>query len=381
MKKNVLDDILYSQCWEDPLLDRAAFSITPSDIVFSITSGGCNVLAFLLDNPRKVISLDINPHQNYLLDLKMGAFRQLGYDELLEFVGVRDSHRRTDLYARVRLALQPASRKYWDTQSSKIEQGIIHCGRYEHYMRLLRYWVHRLMGRSLVEKFFEVESSAERKMLFDSNWDNVWWKLFTRVFLSRIMMSFLFDKAFFRYLDESFPFGKHFAARVKHAMTELPMKENYYLSYILLGKFFSDEHLPPYLQRGNYPVIRARLDRIEIVCDTCEHFFLTQPASSVSKFNFTNIFEWMSPEAFEHLLRETYRVACDDAIVTYRNLLVHRERPGSLAHKIHPKYTEADRLHERDLSFIYKNYRVEQIHKERKSAIPYENRIEPSHVA
>ena len=65
-RKKVFEDILYAQCWEDPQIDREAFNIGPDDVVFSITSGGCNVLAFLLDNPRKIIALDLNPYQNSL---------------------------------------------------------------------------------------------------------------------------------------------------------------------------------------------------------------------------------------------------------------------------------------------------------------------------
>jgi len=38
---------------EDPEMDRIAFGTKPGDIVFSITSGGCNALSFLLDDPQK----------------------------------------------------------------------------------------------------------------------------------------------------------------------------------------------------------------------------------------------------------------------------------------------------------------------------------------
>ncbi len=72
------------------------------------------------------------------------------------------------------------------------------------------------------------------------------------------------------------------------------------------------------------------MDRVEIVTDSCEHYFAKLEDSSISKFNFSNIFEWMSPAAFENLLRETVRVARDRAVLTYRNLLVFRERPPSL---------------------------------------------------
>ena len=364
-KKKVFEDVLYAQCWEDPQLDRAAFSITPEDTVFSITSGGCNVLAFLLDNPRKVIALDINPHQNFLLDLKMGAFRKLTYDELLAFMGVRESYSRLQLYNQIRPGLNPQSRDYWDSQPQKIADGIIHCGRYENYMRLLRKWINRLMGRSLIELFFETEDPLARKELFQRKWKNVWWWLFTRVFLSRRTMTLLFDKAFFTYVDGKFSFGKHFAERVERAFTQLPMKENYFLSYILLGRYYSEEHLPVYLRRENYSTIRSRVDRIELVCDSCEHFFSGLPESCISKFNFTNIFEWISQEDYRKLLRKTYRVGEDKAIITYRNLLVDRERPHDLALHFRSLQMKAKSLFEKDLSFIYKNYAVEQINKPR----------------
>ena len=74
----------------------------------------------------------------------------------------------------------------------------------------------------------------------------------------------------------------------------------------------------------------------------------------------------MSVDAYEQLLRETIRVATDGAVITYRNLLVHRERPDSLAYRIHPLNTLAQELHRKDLSFIYSNYVVEEIHKKDK---------------
>ena len=137
-KKKVFKDILYAQCWEDPQIDRAAFKINSDDVIFSITSGGCNALAFLIDNPKKLIALDINPQQNFLLDLKISAFKKLSYEELLEFLGVKESNNRLHLYSRIRPLLQMNSASYWDGNMKKIEKGIIHSGRYEGYMRLLK---------------------------------------------------------------------------------------------------------------------------------------------------------------------------------------------------------------------------------------------------
>ncbi len=362
-KKKVFGDILYAQCWEDPQSDRAAFNIGIEDIVFSITSGGCNVLAFLVDNPRKIISLDLNPYQNYLLDLKIAAFRTLSYETMLEFLGVIPSARRRDLYGKIRPYLKEESRAYWDEETSKIDAGVIHSGRYEFYMRLLRKWFCRLMGKSLPGELFATNSTLERENLYEKKWNNGRWRFFTRVLLSRSMMTLLFDKAFFSQLESSFSFGVHFRDIIKRAVVDLPLKENTFLAYILLGRFYSLQHLPVYLRKENFDIIRSRLDRIAIVCAPCEDYFIRLPSNCISRFNFTNIFEWMPKDEAEKLLRETVRVAKNGAVMTYRNLLVPRARPASLAGYIEQEKELAAELHKRDLSFIYRAYVVERIMK------------------
>lgn len=365
VKGKMFKDVLYANCWEDPQLDRAAMGIHEDDVVFSITSGGCNVLTFLLDDPRKVIALDVNPHQGYLLELKMAAFRMLPYGRNLEFFGVRPCSTRLGLYReRLRPCLSGDAVRFWDGHPKSIARGIIHAGRYERYMRLLRKTVVAGFGkRRLIRRMFEADGPAAREELYREKWQGVWWKFLTGVMLSRRLNALLFDKAFFTYLDRDCSFGRHFAAKAERALIRLPMKENYFLSYILLGRFYGESFLPVYLRRENFQAIRDRLDRVEIVTDSCEDYFAGLGDSSISKFNFSNIFEWMSPAAFEDLLRETVRVARDKAVLTYRNLLVFRERPASLGETIRSRADLAKALQATDLSFIYDNYVVEQVEK------------------
>ncbi len=361
--QKIFDDIVYAQCWEDPGIDREAFHTGPDDTVFSITSGGCNTLAFLLDNPRGVYALDLNPHQNRVLELKMAAIASLPYGDMLEFMGVRESGRRCALYARMREALGDESRAYWDARQVKVARGIIHTGRYEAYMRMLRRVLECVKGKRLIRELFDAGGAVERSSLYREYWDTLPWRAFTRLFLSRAVMSSLFTKEFFSYVDGSFSFGRHFAGRIERALTVMPLRESYFASYMLLGRYFDEEHLPPYLLRENFPIIRSRLSRVHVVTGSCGEFFSTLPESSIQKFNFTNIFEWMSDGAFEGILRDAWRVASDGAVMTYRNLLVHRERPPALASMIRPDRDAARALHARDRSFIYRNYVVERITK------------------
>jgi S-adenosylmethionine-diacylglycerol 3-amino-3-carboxypropyl transferase len=146
-------------------------------------------------------------------------------------------------------------------------------------------------------------------------------------------------------------------------VVELPLRENPYLCYLLFGGYPCTAGLPPYLRPERFEAIRGRLDRIEIVDGACEDFFPTLPDDAISRFNLTNIFEWMAPAGFEALLAETVRVARDGAVLTYRNLLVPRSRPAALASRLVPDLGLARELHERDRSFIYRAYVVERVRK------------------
>jgi S-adenosylmethionine-diacylglycerol 3-amino-3-carboxypropyl transferase len=177
-------------------------------------------------------------------------------------------------------------------------------------------------------------------------------------------MSLLFDKDFFKYLEKSISFGKHFENKAKYALTKLAQPGNYFLSYILLGKYYDEQNLPDYLQERNFETIKNRIYKVEVITVNCNLYFNSLRASSISKFNFTNIFEWMSPQDYEDLLWDTIRVSRDHSIITYRNLLVEREHPSSLDKKLNSNKKLAQHLLEKDRSFIYNNYVVEVVEKE-----------------
>ncbi len=357
----VFKGVLYAQCWEDPSIDRAAFKITHDDVVFSITSGGCNVLTFLLDNPKEVIALDINSHQNYLLELKMAAIKILDYNDFLAFMGVTHCFSRKSIYKRLRPELTSEALAFWDSNGPLIKKGLIHCGRYESYMRLLRRGLNLIIGKRTIRKFFDTFGQEALESLYFKKWNNLRWKFFTRVLLSRRTMSYLFDKNFFKYVPDTFSFGEHFALKTRIALTRIPLRSNYFLSYILLGNYYDLNNLPSYMRRENYEIIRSRLKRIKIVNATCESFFAGREDDSINKFNFTNIFEWMSRSDFSELLNQTFRVSADKGIITYRNLLVLRESPADFNKKIRSNRLLSEELHRRDRAFIYNKYVVEEI--------------------
>ncbi len=97
-----LSRLVFTHNWEDPESDHAALKIKPNDSVLAITSGGCNVLGFLLFDPVVIYSVDINPAQAWLLELKIAAAKCLEFEDFIAFAGLKEHNTRQYLYNKMK---------------------------------------------------------------------------------------------------------------------------------------------------------------------------------------------------------------------------------------------------------------------------------------
>src|SRR3954469_12692268 len=127
MKKNKdqvsLFKLVFTHNWEDPLCDHAALKIKNTDSVMAITSGGCNVLGFLLFDPEIIYSVDINPSQSCLLELKMAAIKNLDFGEFILFSGLQSYDHRLQLYGKFKSDLSTAAQTFWNDHAQIIQKG------------------------------------------------------------------------------------------------------------------------------------------------------------------------------------------------------------------------------------------------------------------
>lgn len=120
---------LYHQSWEDPKADIPHLDLNPTDSVLTLTSGGCNSLNLLLQGVDHVTSVDMNPAQNALLELKAVAIQELPYEEIWRMFG-EGRHKGIDCVYNISLApyLSELSRKFWDTRLHYFHDGLYHHG-------------------------------------------------------------------------------------------------------------------------------------------------------------------------------------------------------------------------------------------------------------
>ncbi|KAE8826756.1 hypothetical protein HRS9139_07928 [Pyrenophora teres f. teres] len=81
------DSYIYAFTWEDDVADMRLLKPTSNDVVLAIGSAGDNILAFCLENCRRVHAVDLNPSQNHLLELKVASFTALGYQDVWKLFG------------------------------------------------------------------------------------------------------------------------------------------------------------------------------------------------------------------------------------------------------------------------------------------------------
>ncbi|MFG0254366.1 MAG: DUF3419 family protein, partial [Rhodopirellula sp. JB053] len=112
-------NLVYNTCWEDPEIDRRALELTSQDSVALITSAGCNALDYALESPREVHAIDVNPLQNALLELKIGAINTLHHDDFFQLFGKGRHEQWQSLYRdAVRDQLSPEAKRVWDLRSN-----------------------------------------------------------------------------------------------------------------------------------------------------------------------------------------------------------------------------------------------------------------------
>lgn len=365
----VFQRILYSQAWEDPQADLDGLRLGPDDDVLAIGASGDNALCFVTAGPRSVTALDFNPTQNHLLELKLSAIETFEPEDVQAFLGarpVKTATAREFFYRQVRPTLSPAAREFWDAHGDLLARGVLHVGRFEGYLGTFRrYLLPLIHGARTRRRLFELETLDEQREFYRRTWDTRRWRFLFRVFFGQTLMGRLGrDPEFFRYVEVD-KIGDRFRERFEHAVTAMPVQDNWFLEYMILGAYTRPERrLPPYLRPEHHALLRARgRETLRLVTGSFEEFLPTRRDGAFSAYYLSDIFEWMSQDAFHKLLRELHRTGRDGGRLTWRNLLVPRGHPDALGDLFEHEPALSAELHRRDRSFVYGAFVVERIKK------------------
>jgi S-adenosylmethionine-diacylglycerol 3-amino-3-carboxypropyl transferase len=356
--RTTFDFVRYANCWEDADILVDALQPRPGTRVLSIASAGDNSLALLAEG-ADVVAVDLSTAQLACLELRCAAFRQLDYDELLAFLGVRDTDDRLATYAALKSDLSPTSRAFWAAHPQHVAGGIVHAGKFEEYFHMFRTRVLPLIhSQKTIARLLEPKDAAARETFWNNSWNNWRWRLLFRIFFSRFLMGRLGrDPEFFRYVEGSV--SGRIMQRAHYALTVLPTDCNPYLKYLATGNF--GEALPRYLRREYFEAIRNGLDRLTLFHGPIEQAAVAHAADGFDAFNLSDIFEYVNDEASRALYGELLNVANSGARLAYWNTLVPRACPTEYVGRVEPLPKLSTELFARDNAFFYCHFQVDEV--------------------
>ena len=356
--------LIFTMNWEDPESDYQALKITPGDRMMTITSGGCNTLSFLLYDPEEVYTVDINPSQSFLLELKMAAIRKLEHEGFLAFLGLKNSTDRLLTYNKLKVGLSENAKLFWDQNKALIEKGFLINGRYESFVKLVGRIMLLIQGKARINGLFNDNNPEEQKEFYNKYWDSKRTRFMFDLFFNKYVLAKRGLKGdYFHFDDGSDSFSTSFFNRFSRALRDIPVKGNYFLHLYLKGRYRSLDELPDYLLESNFNTIKARLDRIRIVTADAKEWLSSMPDNSLNCLGLSNICELMDQEDTLRFFNEVYRTACPLARISFRNLMIPREVPEILRDRILLDKNLSKTIYENDRSFVYGKVAAYQIKK------------------
>lgn len=352
------DIIRYAQVWEDTEILIEALSINENDNILSIASAGENAISMLIKNPNKVYAIDLNANQIACTEFKIVCYKYLEYQECMELIGIFDSKNRLEIYKKIESNLSDKTRNYLNENLEIVEKGIINAGKFENYFNIFGQKVLPLIhNKKTRQELLSKKTKEERYEFYNKKWNNFRWKMLFRIFFSRTVMGKLGrDKAFFRYVNVNV--AEHILERTKYAITELDTSENSYLHYIINGKY--DDVLPVAYRKENFEKIKQNIDKIVLLSETVETFIERDDVDYITKYNLSDIFEYMSDEQMCRIIEKIFTKSGQGSRIAYWNMLADK-RASKYFENLEYKEKQSQELLYKDKAFFYSNFIIEEI--------------------
>lgn len=349
----------YAQCWEDADILLEALDIQNEDVCLSIASAGENSFSLLSKSPKKVIAVDMNPIQLAAVELRKAVYSTLTHEEMLKFHGAKKAtfEERSSYYNRIKDQLSSEVNDYWE-QTNFLSVGYANVGKFEKYFGLFKDKVMPFIhSRGTIDKLFSITDIKDQQVFYNNTWNNWRWRLLFKVFFSRKVMGLMGrDPAFFKYVEGSV--AKKILSRTEVAFNNVLAKENPYLDWILNGEF--GYALPHALREENFELIKQNIHKLETHLGSVESYLNTSN-EKITKYNLSDIFEYMSEEMYENLMNELIAASKTGGRIAYWNMLAPRFCGLSKELELQLETINTDKLFLKDKAFFYSKFICEKI--------------------
>lgn len=369
---------VYSQIWEDPRVDAEAMDLGPTSKVLTISSGGCNVLNYLVHRPEKIVAIDLNTCHMSLARLKLCAVQKVadhaafynlfGFGKHAENVGVYDRC--------IAPSLDAQSRKFWEQRHytagffgrriNYFQSGFYDQSKLGLFLRF-SHAVGRLVG-SDPSRLLAATTLDQQKQFFDDVIEPYFRNAFIRWIARQpaTVFSLGIPPAQHQIMHEEAggELINTYRARLYKLACAFPMSDNYF-AWQAFGRTYDHANrqgIPPYLKAENFQTIRKMAPRVETHITTLANCLRERPAGSLNRFVLLDSQDWMPPQVIEELWREIARVGEPGSRIIFRTAGELSPIESALPAELHRRFiydrSTSRRLHDQDRSAIYGMFHV-----------------------
>lgn len=339
--------IAFAQVREDPALDAWVIKQRPAgQRITMIASGGCTaaVLAQMLQVERMHL-VDANPAQLALTRLKLALLQQSDTAERLALLGhsPMTTEQRTQRLREMLAELDLADDVLGSMPFLSFH-GPDYGGRYERVFAAVQRRLNDIEPQLAALLGSQPSREIAKELAPDTLLGRVLdMTLDKEMSLANLVRLFGEEAT----MNPAEPFSRHFARRIRVALTAMPAHDNSYLWQMLLGRF-PVSHPHPWFSL-------PRTDRLPSLHYSKGFMANVLEAEREQDYiHLSNILDWLSPEAAARTLDVAWRALKPGGFVLIRQLNSSLDIP-SLGSRFDWRTEESSRLHAADRSFFYRH--------------------------
>ncbi len=315
------DAFVYNQIWEDPRVDVQALELNEHSRILTISSGGCNALNYLIENPHSVTAVDLNRHHIYLLNLKIAALKFLpSHTKFFNFFGFgRNENNVADYQKYIAPNLDAETKCFWENNTffGKMLYGkrinfFQTGGLYEHSRNgyFLRFFhrAARLFGGK-PEEILKAQTPQEQEILYQKYiapfFDSFLIKIIGKLPIT--MFGLGVPPQQYEELKKDLHDGVNiidiYRERTKRLAVGFPIDDNYF-AWQAFARKYDTEHrraIPDYLKAENYEKLKTNANKISTKIGSVTEEIKKSPENTFNSFVFLDAQDWMNAEMLTEL--------------------------------------------------------------------------------
>lgn len=346
---NFFEKIIYSASNEDGFSECRALDINEDDTIFAITGSGSRSIDLLIKSPKKVISIDFNKTQNYLLKLKIAGYKYLCYEDFLTLMWIQNKTQSYIIFESIKKYLDEETRFFFENNTYLFKKWIIYSGVWEKintsFSKIF------FFKKSRIEKLFSSKTIEEQQKYWKQEFDNWLLRWFIKLITNRFLWTHIIREPWTKLIKKDFDIAKYSLEKLRHLMSISLLQENDFANLIFLWSY--EHSLPIHLKKEYFEIIKQNIDKVEIVDGSILDYVKDKnKAKEITWYSLSDFCSYAPDDFYKEVWENIVKNSKNGTKFCERQYLVKRN-PEKLSNKIKRDFKREKELEKTDKTFIY----------------------------